>query len=52
MDYCICCGAYVPEGMQVCFLCQDKYIKGVWGFGLDEEAKKDEAGKAVSQSSS
>ena len=31
MDTCVCCGAYVPEGRQVCFDCEReanrKYVK-------------------------
>jgi len=22
LDFCVCCGAYVPEGMMVCLQCQ------------------------------
>lgn len=22
MDYCVCCGAPVPEGRQVCWICE------------------------------
>ena len=23
MDFCVCCGAYVPEGRMVCFNCEN-----------------------------
>lgn len=25
MDFCVCCGAYVPEGTLVCEACRKKY---------------------------
>ena len=24
MDFCVCCGAYVPEGRMVCFNCENE----------------------------
>ena len=26
MDFCVCCGAYVPEGTMVCLECRRKYL--------------------------
>ncbi len=26
MDFCVCCGAYVPEGTMVCLDCRRKYL--------------------------
>lgn len=26
MDYCVCCGNYVPEGSMICYLCRKKYL--------------------------
>ena len=31
MDFCVCCGNYVPEGSMVCRECWEKYM------GQDEE---------------
>lgn len=28
MDFCVCCGAYVPEGTMVCLECRRKYLDG------------------------
>ena len=28
MDFCVCCGAYVPEGTMVCIQCMKKYLGG------------------------
>lgn len=27
MDYCVCCGAYVPEGTMVCSSCWKRYME-------------------------
>ena len=27
-EYCVCCGAEIPEGQQVCYDCQQKVFKG------------------------
>lgn len=29
-DRCVCCGEYVPEGRQVCPLCQAAMARGMW----------------------
>lgn len=39
MDYCVCCGEYVPEGTMVCSYCRDKY------FGNENEHDKVSAGE-------
>lgn len=28
MDYCVCCGEYVPEGRMVCASCWKRYMEG------------------------
>lgn len=27
-DYCVCCGSEVPEGRQICHLCEESTKKG------------------------
>ena len=29
MDYCVCCGGYVPEGRMVCAACWKRYMEDV-----------------------
>ena len=37
LDYCVCCGEYVPEGTMVCRVCWKRYMENA-----EEEEPEDE----------
>lgn len=38
-DKCVCCGNIVPEGRQVCWLCEHNVMEDKYDTGIFERAK-------------